>query len=79
VNIYLTHRFCVGGVRLGVWGVVLVVCVCVGARGVVLCRCACVCVRPVDLCTGLHEQALVSLKINKTIGGRVRRTFAVIS
>jgi len=30
----------VGGVRLGVWGVVLVVCVCVG--GVVLCRCVCV-------------------------------------
>ena len=32
----------VGGVRLGVWGVVLVVCVCVGAGGVVLCRCVCV-------------------------------------
>ena len=32
----------VGGVRLGVWGVVLVVCVCVG--GVVLCPCVCVCV-----------------------------------
>jgi len=30
-----------GGVRLGVWGVVLVVCVCVG--GVDLCRCVCVC------------------------------------
>jgi len=27
---------------LGVWGVVLVVCVCVGVRGVVLCRCVCV-------------------------------------
>jgi len=33
----------VGGVRLGVWGVVLVVCVCVGVGGVVLCRCVCVC------------------------------------
>jgi len=33
-----------GGVRLGVWGVVLVVCVCVrvGVGGVVLCRCVCV-------------------------------------
>jgi len=29
----------VGGGRLGVWGVVLVVCVCVGVEGVVLCRC----------------------------------------
>ena len=34
----------VGGVRLGVWGVVLVVCVGVGVGGVVLCRCVCVCV-----------------------------------
>ena len=34
----------VEGVRLGVWGVVLVVCVCVGVGGVVLCRCVCVCV-----------------------------------
>jgi len=34
----------VGGVRLGVRGVVLVVCVCVGVGGVVLCRCVCVCV-----------------------------------
>jgi len=33
-----------GGVHLGVWGVVLVVCVCVGVEGVVLCRCVCVCV-----------------------------------
>jgi len=33
----------VGGVRLGVWGVVLVVCVRVGVGGVVLCRCVCVC------------------------------------
>ena len=32
----------VGGVRLGVWGVVLVVCACVG--GVVLSVCVCVCV-----------------------------------
>ena len=31
-----------GGVRLGVWGVVLVVCKCVGVWGVVLCR-VCVC------------------------------------
>ena len=31
----------VGGDRLGVWGVVLVVCVCVGC--VALCRCVCVC------------------------------------
>ena len=29
-------------IRLGVWGVVLVVCVCVGVGGVVLCRCVCV-------------------------------------
>jgi len=28
----------VGGVRLGGWGVVLVVCMCVGVGGVVLCR-----------------------------------------
>jgi len=36
----------VGGVRLGVWAVVLVVCVCVcvGVGGVVLRRCLCVCV-----------------------------------
>jgi len=34
----------VGAVRLGVWGLVLVVCVCVGVGGVVLCRCVCVCV-----------------------------------
>jgi len=34
----------VGGVRLGGWGVVRVVCVCVGDGGVVLCRCVCVCV-----------------------------------
>jgi len=33
----------VGGVRLGVWGAVLVVCVCVDVGGVVLCRCVCVC------------------------------------
>ena len=39
------HYVFVGGVRLGVWGVVLAVCVCVG--GVVLCRC--VYARPVDL------------------------------
>ena len=26
---------------MGVWGVVLVVCVCVGVGGVVLCRCVC--------------------------------------
>jgi len=32
-----------GGVRLGFWGVVLVVCVCVGVGGVVVCRCVCVC------------------------------------
>jgi len=30
------------GVRVGVCGVVLVVCVCVGVGGVVLCRCVCV-------------------------------------
>jgi len=28
---------------LGIWGVVLVVSVCVGVGGVVLCRCVCVC------------------------------------
>jgi len=39
----------VNPVRLGVWGVVLVVCVCVGVGSVVLCRC--VCVWPVDLFT----------------------------
>ena len=32
----------VGGVRLGVWGVVLVLCVCVGVGGVVLSVCVCV-------------------------------------
>ena len=32
-----------GGVRLGVWGVVLIVCLCVGVGGVVLCRCVRVC------------------------------------
>ena len=37
----LIRRF-VGGVCLGVWGVVLVVCVCVGVGDVVLCRCVCV-------------------------------------
>jgi len=42
---------CVGGVRLGVWGVVLVVCVCVGVGGVVLCRCVCV----FDLLIVLHR------------------------
>ena len=36
----------VGGVRLAVWGVVLVVCVCVGVGGVVT---VCVCLLPVDL------------------------------
>ena len=39
----------VGGVRLGVWAVVLVVCACVGVGGVVLCRCVCVCVCVCDL------------------------------
>jgi len=42
-----------GGVRLGVWGVVLVVCVCVCAfvcvSGVLFS--VCVCARPVDLFT----------------------------
>jgi len=33
----------VGGVGLGGWGVVLVVCVCVDVGGVVLCRRVCVC------------------------------------
>jgi len=42
----------VGGVRLGVWGVVLVVCACVGVGGVVLCRCVCV----------LHEESDRSVK-----------------
>ena len=42
--------FFVGGVRLGGWGVVLSVCVCVG--GVVPCRCVCVCV--CDLLVFLH-------------------------
>jgi len=40
----------VGDVGLGVWGVVLVVCVCVGVGGVVLCRRVCVC----DLLIFLH-------------------------
>ena len=39
----------VRGVCLGVWGVVLVVCVYVGVGGGVLCRC--VCMRPIDLFT----------------------------
>jgi len=42
----------VGGVRLGVWGVVLVVCVCFGVGGDVLCRCVRVCV--CDLLIFLH-------------------------
>jgi len=40
----LMYVFCsvfVGAVRLGVWGVVLVVSVCVGVWDVVLCRCVC--------------------------------------
>jgi len=36
---------------MGVWGVVLVVCVFVGVEGVVLCRCVCMC----DLLIFLHE------------------------
>ena len=36
---------------MGVWGVVRVVCACVGVGGVVLCRCVCVC----DLLIFLHE------------------------
>ena len=45
-----------GGVCLGGWGVVLVVCVCVGVRGVVRCRrvCVCVCVCVCDLLIFLH-------------------------
>jgi len=42
------HIFFVGGVRLGVWGVVRVVCVCVG--GVVLCRCVSVSVCDLLIC-----------------------------
>ena len=47
-----------GGVRLGVWGVVLVVCVCVcvGVRGVVLCRCVFVCVTLFPFFTGAGEE-----------------------
>ena len=48
----------VGGVRLGVWGVVLVVCVCVGVGGVVLCRCVCVC----DLLICLGEDARIGIE-----------------
>ena len=44
----------VGGVRLGVWGVVLVVCVSVGVGAVVRCWCVCVCV--CDLLILLHDQ-----------------------
>ena len=40
----------VRGVRLGVWGVILVVCVCVGVGSVVLCRCVCVCVCDLLIC-----------------------------
>jgi len=39
----------VGGVRLGDWGIALVVGVCVGVGGVVLCGCVCVCVCVCDL------------------------------
>ena len=45
----------VGGVRLGVWEVVLVVCVCVGVGGVVLCVCVCVCV--CELLIFLHDRS----------------------
>jgi len=42
----------VGGVRLGVWGVVLVVCVCVSVSGVLFSVGVCVCV--CDLLIFLH-------------------------
>ena len=54
-----------GGVRLGVWGVVLVVCVCVG--GVALCRCVCVCVTgcpihtPLSQASEKHERLIAKL------------------
>jgi len=41
----------VGGVRLGSWSVVLVVCVCVSVSGVLFSVGVCMCVRPVDLFT----------------------------
>jgi len=44
---------------LGVWGVVLVVCVCVGVRGVVLCRCLCVCDLLIFLQATPHRGELV--------------------
>ena len=55
----------VGSVRLGVWGVILVVCVCVcvGVGGGVRCRCVCVCV--CDLLIFLTE-------VNKTRTGATR-------
>jgi len=48
----------VGGVRLGVWGVVLVVCVCVGVGGVVLCRCS---VGGCDLLIFLHGVSIAQV------------------
>jgi len=49
-----------GGVRLGVWGVVLVVSVCVCVWGVVfsLSVCVCVCVCVCDLLIFLHPQGV---------------------
>jgi len=44
---------CVGGVRLGVWGVVLFVCV--GVGGVVLCRCVCVTCGYFYICFAHHQ------------------------
>ena len=52
----------VAGVRLGVWGVGLVVCVCVG--GAVLSRCVCVC--PVDLFTSIQS---VVPSVGADVGG----------
>jgi len=34
---------CLWEVFVGVWGVVIALCVCIGVGGVVLCRCVCVC------------------------------------
>jgi len=45
---------------LGVWVVVLVVCVCVGVEGVVLCQC--VCERPVDLFTETEGKGVATVR-----------------
>jgi len=61
----------VGGVRLGVWGVVLAVCVCVG--GVVLSVCVC------DLLIFLPEAGVPTLVLPRMSGPRVHPVCVAVS